>query len=220
MLIDRLSLKFSGDYLKKELGARTISIPTRPNYNIRRGQNALAFDVHQGEWKCHDMSWGYGSDRSREQRILNARTEGILAQPSFRFAIREKRMVIPIDSFYIDTIREQKQKVYRVVPYNDQVMYVAAIWEPLDQTNNGFAIMTARANKDVQRLTDRMPLIFFDAESARNWCQPMNISQLHEWLATSVSGRLKYYQVTNRVLDDVNAPILHEAVEETLTLFD
>lgn len=220
MLIDRLSLKFSGDYIKKVISAKYASIPTRPNFNIQRGQPALVMQHDEGQWCPNTMKWGYGSDRSAEQRIINARTEGILAQPSFRFAIRERRIVVPIDSFYIEAIKDQQTKVYRVVPFNDSIMYLAGIWEPLDQVNNGFTIMTVKSNKDVSRLTDRMPLIFFDNETAANWCQPMNVSQLVDWLKTTMSGRLKYYQVTNRVLDNINAPLLHETVQEHLTLFD
>lgn len=220
MLIDRLSLKFSGDYIKKELHDHHLLVPTRPNYNIFHGERTIVLNRHDGGWRSTEMVWGYGSDRAAEQRILNARSEGILAQPSFRFSIREKRLVVPVDSFYVEIMREHTRKVFRVVPFNDKVMYVAGIWEPLDQKNNGFAIMTVKSNKDVIRLTDRMPLIFFDPVSASNWCEPMNVSQLSDWIATTMSGKLKYYQVTNRILENINAPILHEPVQEHLTLFD
>jgi hypothetical protein len=65
-----------------------------------------------------------------------------------------------------------------------------------------------------------MPLVFFDKESVENWCRPMNVNQLFDWLSGTQSGRLKYYRITDRILENINAPILHEPVEEHLTLFD
>lgn len=220
MLINRLSFKFSGEYLKKEIHQVSQRIPTRPNYNMVRGDRSFVLNRDKGEWQVSDMVWGFGVDRSAEQRIINARAEGILAQPSFRFSIRERRVVIPTDSFYIETIRDQKSRVYRVVPFNDGVMYMAGIWEPLDQKTNGYAIMTVKSNRDVIKITDRMPLIFFDSESARNWCEPMNVNQILDWLSSTSSGRLKFYQVGEQLLHGANAPVVHEPIQEHLTLFD
>ncbi|MDX1684792.1 MAG: SOS response-associated peptidase family protein [Saprospiraceae bacterium] len=220
MLIERLSLKFSGDYIKKELEDRSLSVPTRPNYNIHIGHACLVLNVHEGQWKVGQMMWGFGSGRATGQRIINARSEGILGQPSFRFAIRSNRLVIPVDSFYVEKITGQSRKVHRVVPYSDSLMYIAGIWEPVDQKTNGFAVLTVKSNKDLLQLTHRMPLIFFDVQSAMNWCRPMTVGQINEWIGGTASSRLRHYQVSDRVMADINAPMLHEPVQEHLTLFD
>lgn len=220
MVIDRLSQRFSGDFLKKEGLLTAWKAEDHINYNITRGESNLVYRLKEEKFFPEKMIWGFGTERREDQRIINARAEGILSQPSFRFEIREKRVVVPVDSFYCCVVRDQKKMCYRVVPFTDRPMYIAAIWEPRLENSKAYTIITTKTNKDLSDLTDRMPLIFFDIESATNWCREMNVSELSDWLQPSPSGKLKYYRISHRLLEGENSALLHEAVEQHLTLFD
>lgn len=220
MVIERLSMRFSGEYLKRQAGIVDWTPKNCVNYNLCRGHQSIILSLNEDKWIPRMMSWGFGKDRHPDQRIINARAEGILGQPSFRFSIREKRAILPLDSFYVSVLKDLKPKVYRVVPFTETPMYLAVIWEEITETLSGHTLITVRSNKDMAGLTDRMPLVFFDVETAKNWCRSMNINQLSDMLGGTASGKLKYYQVSQGILNGDNSPLIHEPIQQHLTLFD
>ena len=220
MIIDRLSLKFTGEFIKKEMALSGLSLPSRHNYNIHSRTRTLCLFHEMDGWHVDEMIWGFRSESSEGPPLLNARSEGVLAQPTFRFAIRERRILVPVDSYYLLQKKDRKMSHYRVAPMDNGLMYLAGIWTTSDNGENYFALLTTKSNTDVRDISTRMPIIFFDRATATNWCKPLNIGQLSDWLSGTQIGRLKYYRISDRLTADINSPVLHEPVEEHLTLFD
>ena len=150
--------------------------------------------------------------------IINARIEGIFSQNAFRFAIRNCRCVIPIDSFYSVIKHPGKELMAnRLYPNSEGPLFVAALTTRDRKCVNP---MTASAVDMISDVTDRQ-LIFFDNKAdVQAWCDPdLKVSQLDALLRRSIRP-LCYYAITSDLEKDVNSPILHERRHRHLTLFD
>ena len=65
--------------------------------------------------------------------MINARSEGIEAKPSFRNSIRRRRCLVLADSFYEWRKEGGKKIPYRILPNNGDLLVMAGIWEGLAQ---------------------------------------------------------------------------------------
>jgi putative SOS response-associated peptidase YedK len=104
-----------------------------------------------------------------------ARAETLLEKPSFKQLVATRRCLVPADGFY-EWRREGNHKVPMWIRLkNRQPFAVAGLWDRwLDRdTGNSlytFTIITTRANALLQRIHNRMPVIY-DAAMGRQWLE-------------------------------------------------
>lgn len=207
-----------------DLSLEDTPLPTevQEHYNIAPTHNAVVLTA--AGWKT--MQWGlvphWSADGKNQGKLINARSETVFEKPSFRDAVRQRRCVVPADSFYEWRREPGGRKIpYRLLAAGGGLLYMAGIWETWHGEKNTFTILTTAANADVSVLHDRMPVFLGDALSRKKWLDPETTHDaLLEILQPAPAGYLTMYRVSERI----NAPGsddagLHEEVQENPTLF-
>jgi putative SOS response-associated peptidase YedK len=179
------------------------------------------------------IRWGlvpfWAKDLSIGSRLINARAETVSTKPAFRRAFARRRCLLPADGFYEwqaagDGPRARKQP-YFIHRADGSVLAFAGIYELWrDQTMPDgdpdawlwtAAIITTRAQDEVGRIHDRMPMVIEPGRWA-DWLDPgqADESALHALLAPAVSSGLTSYPVSTEV-NSVrhNGPRLIEPVD-------
>jgi putative SOS response-associated peptidase YedK len=151
-----------------------IEITTFPaRYNIAPSQKVAAIRQNgDGQNRLDFLRWGlipsWAEDISIGYRLVNARSESVHEKHSFRHAIRYRRCLIPTSGFY-EWLHEGKVKKPLYVHMKDgSPMVFAGLWEswksPEGEAVESCTILTTSANKLIESLHDRMPVILHHQE--------------------------------------------------------
>lgn len=187
------------------LGSRNLS----PNYNVAPGQTMpVVIDV-EGKSELRLMKWGLVPSWAKEAKIgfkmINARSEGIETKPSFRHAYKSQRCLVPASGFY-----EWKKSSSAKIPYyitlaKQDLFGFAGLWEHWQQPNGQsletYTIITTQANKDMDSIHDRMPVVL-KQEYEDDWLNSKN--QDPEFLRQLVQSSRDTAFVLTKVSDQVN----------------
>ena len=204
-----------------------ITIPKdklTPNYNVAPTQHVPVI-TNRAPNQIELFEWGlvpfWSKDGKNTARMINARAEGILAKPSFRKPIRERRCLVIGDSFY-EWRREGKEKQpFRIQPSNGEPLVLAGLWEywrdKTDETKEKrtFSIITTEPNAEMAPIHNRMPVLLNSPGLREAWLGELSDDDITELLHTPPDGSLTYYKVpplVNSVRN--NGPELHEALVE------
>jgi putative SOS response-associated peptidase YedK len=107
-------------------------------------------------------SWATGARAAKP--LANARSETILAKPTFRSAMRNRRCLIPADGFFQwqGDVPGKKQPFHIHRP-GHALFAVAGLWETLIGEDGGeietALTITTRANASLSAIHDRMPAV-------------------------------------------------------------
>ncbi len=92
------------DYFKLELNLQSAG-PVRPRYNLAPSQSVFAVRLgtdgrrHLGRLRWGLVpAWSQGPDN--RYTMINARAETVAENPTYHAALRERRCLIPTESFY------------------------------------------------------------------------------------------------------------------------
>ncbi len=185
-----------------------------PRYNVAPTQNAPVVLVDPERRRVGAaFRWGLIPFWSRDQaignRLINARSEGVEAKPSFREAVRRRRCLVPISGFYEWQKREasNRKQPYYIRPASGEVFCLAGLWEswnsPDARVFRSFTILTTTPNELMAPIHDRMPVILPESEHDlwldRGITDPARVLPL---LRPCPSGDMTCYPVSTRV----NAP--------------
>lgn len=139
------------------------------------------------------LKWGFPNFKNKGV-IINARSESASEKRMFKNCLENRRCVIPTTGFY-----EWKDKTkYHFTLPNNPVLYMAGLYNTFGD-NNCFVILTTAANKSMETIHDRMPLV-------------LSKNMINDWLDDST--------IAMHLLHDVPPELQHNAVEkETIELF-
>ena len=145
-----------------------VSVPSvSPNYNTAPTQFSPVVRQVSDHNVLNLMKWGlvpsWAKDPSIGSQMINARSETVAVKPSFRHAIKYQRCIVPVSGFF-DWKHEGKTKTpYYFRMKNSRPLGLAGIWEewktPDGSLLNTFSILTTTANKLVETVHERMPVI-------------------------------------------------------------
>jgi putative SOS response-associated peptidase YedK len=164
------------------------------------------------------VRWGlvpyWAKDVSIGSRLINARAETVSTKPAFRRAFARRRCLLPADGFYEwqaagDGPGARKQPYFIHRPDGGVLAFagIYELWrdEAVPEGDPGAwlwsaAIITTRAQDDLGRIHDRMPMVIEPARWA-DWLDPgpADEAALHALLAPAVSGGLTSYPVSTEV---------------------
>ncbi len=119
-------------------------------------------------------SWAKGL--SIGASLINARSDGVAAKPSFRAAFRQRRCLVPADGFYEwkpGAAKGPKQP-YLIRRADRAPFAFAGLWERWQgegQTIHSFCIVTTDANRALAPIHHRMPVIL-DPDDYAAWLDP------------------------------------------------
>jgi putative SOS response-associated peptidase YedK len=168
--------------LIKQVGVVMARVPFfGPRYNIAPTQLApvIYHERHQPAVKL--MRWGlipsWAKDESVGNALVNARSETLASRTAFAGAFRERRCLVPADSFFEWQERDGKRQPFRVMFKSGEPFCFAGLWDkwvrppsrdhadtdldeaPPSETVYSFTIITQPANAAIAPLHDRMPVI-------------------------------------------------------------
>lgn len=144
-------------------------LPEVPNFNV-----CPTNDVHivtsdaEGNRRLGAMRWGFiprwYKKPSGGPLLINARAETIAQKPAFRDAARLRRGIIVATGFYEWTKDgEDGRDPWYIAPVDSAPLAFAAVWQSWTDADgaklNTCAIVTTGANKPMQALHHRMPVI-------------------------------------------------------------
>jgi putative SOS response-associated peptidase YedK len=173
---------------------------------------------HGGVRELRVVRWGlvpfWAKDISIGSRLINARSETVATKPAFRRAFARHRCLLPADGFY-EWEKSGDQKKAAKQPYyirreDGGVLAFAGLYElwrdkdrPDDDPDSWLwtaTIITTRAEDEVGRIHDRMPMVI---EPARwtDWLDPAATSAeaLHGLMTPAASVHLTTYPVSTEV---------------------
>ena len=172
----------------------------------------------EGVRELRVVRWGlvpfWAKDISIGSRLINARAETVASKPAFRHAFARHRCLLPADGFY-EWEKSGEGKSSRKQPYyirreDGGVLAFAGLYElwrdkdrPDDDPDSWLwtaTIITTRAEDEVGRIHDRMPMVIEPARWA-DWLDPAATSAeaLHGLMTPAASVHLTTYPVSTEV---------------------
>src|SRR5260370_34351048 len=149
--------------------------PQRPTPNIAPSWNVAPTDplpiVHHdakdGARRLEVMRWGLIPYWAKDIKIgfstINARAEELDTKPAFREAFRQRRCLVPLDSFYEWKKTATGTQPYAIALKDRQLMGMAglcATWRsPAGERIRSFTILTTRPNELCAELHNRLPVV-------------------------------------------------------------
>lgn len=153
----RYSLFSSSKSLSEELGL-SIDIDLSPSYNIGPSDSILT--VYFNREKQNKMftfaDWGL---KTPQNFHINSRIETADTAPRFRDAWQESRSLIPANGFYEwyqDGLTKQPYYIYHK---DHKPLYFAGLNFMTSREAQNVVILTTEADKSIQSIHSRMPLI-------------------------------------------------------------
>jgi putative SOS response-associated peptidase YedK len=192
-------------------------------YNIAPTQRACVI-THRGAAAVQTMEWGlvphWSKDGKNSGALINARAESLLEKPSFRDAFRNRRCLVPADSFYEwKTLPGRQKAPYRIHSTDGQLLFMAGIWDIWQhngEEKTTFSIVTTAPNREMSEIHNRMPLLLTTAEARERWLAEPN----EVLLQPAPDHLLTMYRVTTKLnATTYDAPDAHERELEEWTLF-
>ena len=151
--------------------------------------------------------WGliphWAKDIAIGNRMINARAETVAEKPAFRRPFRTQRCLVLCDGFY-EWQKTGKGKVpHRITLGTGGPFAFAGIWDRWKDpdgrgTITSFAILTTEANRQMQPIHDRMPVILARRDE-RRWLDPELPERALQALSKPFTGVLRTYAISTLV---------------------
>ncbi len=205
IMCGRFILRTPSDALRQAFQLMRLDAHLQPRYNIAPTQPVAVIRDVDEERSLSLMHWGlipsWAKDASFAGRMINARGETVAEKPSFRAAFKRRRCLIPVDGFYEWRKEGTKKQPYFIRMKDEQTFAFAALWETWNEIES-CTIITTSANKIMQPLHDRMPVIL-PAENYDSWLSPEeNKERFQKMLIKYPSDKMMYHPVST----EVNSP--------------
>lgn len=199
----RYALELSGVELASILGIESGAAEGwAPSWNVAPTTVAPVVIGREGAPMLETLRWGMSSRISDGRPLFNARVETVDRKPTFREAIRARRVAIPINAFYEWRHRGGARQPYAIRPCVGGIVLLAGIWNPPRHDTRvddaGFCVLTTEATSPVAEVHDRMPVLL-DAESASMWISSDSDRDWRAPLEEVVPPRLTLHPVSRRV---------------------
>lgn len=138
-----------------------------PRYNIAPSQPIAIVRLVDGQRQFALVRWGllpsWVKDPKTFTPLINARGESVTEKPAFRAAMKRRRCLIPADGFYEWQAVGARKRPFYVHAKSGVPLVFAGLWEtwtgPNGEELDTAAIVTTRANKTLNAIHERMPVI-------------------------------------------------------------
>jgi len=151
-----------------------------PAYNIAPTHRVLCVRSDGAARIAQRFRWGliprWAKDKAIGTRMLNARSETAATKPSFRAALRSRRLMVLADAFY-EWKREGRTKIPHLIEVDGgRPFAMAGLWEAWRDPETGedlhsCTILTTEPNPLMAEIHGRMPVILDPAHWDR-WLDP------------------------------------------------
>ena len=216
----RYSFVPSKKQLEKELADVELPEQLEISFNIAPTQAAYVITNNVPK-RLQLMRWGLAPAWMKEAKpnfkMINARAETVAEKPSFRAAFKERRCIVPADSFYEWRTEGKTKHPYRIQNKDESLLFFAGLWEMNTKGETPlltFTILTSSPNAEMAKVHSRMPVIFQEKTLREQWLsETTDETALKEMVLPLKDGTLKMYEVNNAVGNvRNNGPGLHLAL--------
>lgn len=186
--------------------------PTRdPRFNIAPTQT-LDVVTMESDLNLVSMSWGVsmtlpGKTGMVTKRIQNSRDDKVWTSRLWKPLIERQRALVPVNGFY-EWKRQNRKLVaaYHITPANQPAMFFAGIYkQSSDLTQKPeVSVITTSANKAMNEVHDRMPVILSSNNAAMAWLQETDRESLTELMVSAENDALQFTQVSDYVNKSTN----------------
>jgi putative SOS response-associated peptidase YedK len=160
----------------------------RPRYNIAPTDQHWIVREKQEARQLLPAKFGlvnsWAKDAKGAARQINARSESALSRPAFREAFEKRRCIVPADGFFEWVgAKEARRPIWFHAPDGGLILF-AGLYESWHDPKSGewtrtFAILTTAANKTVEPVHDRMPVLL-DRAALDDWLHvPVRNAESH-----------------------------------------
>ncbi len=101
------------------------------------------------------MRWGFEREWSRA--IVNARQDKL--DGIWKEAFENRRCLIPVSAYYEWAVQGGRKQAYQFQPEQDEVLWVAGIWEEHESRGLCYNLVTTTPNRMVAKYHSRMPAL-------------------------------------------------------------
>ena len=195
----RYSLFSSSKTFSEELGL-PIDLDLEPSYNIGPSDSVLTVYLNrEKQTKAFTFAdWGL---KTPQNFHINSRIETVDTAPRFRDAWQESRSLIPANGFYEwyqDGLIKQPYYIYHK---EHKPLYFAGLNYLLSEEDKSVVILTTEADKNIQAIHSRMPLII-PPEDNEAWLSGSMSKE--EAILSSHKVELEAHSVSSRVNKMIN----------------
>ncbi|NIP37474.1 MAG: SOS response-associated peptidase [Candidatus Dadabacteria bacterium] len=204
----RFTLYDNKDVLEDEFEVEIQPELLTASYNIAPTQNSLVIYTEADRRVCNSMRWGlvpyWSKDIKIGYKMINARAETIDEKGSFKKPLKDKRCLVLTNGFYEWQKVDSKTKIpYFVRLKNKKPFSFAGLWDHWEKEGNDlytFTIITTDANKLMEPIHDRMPVIL-DKEGSYKWLDPVlkDARTLKGLLKPYPSEEMEVYEISKYV---------------------
>lgn len=200
----RFQLSVKGKTISERFNVEVFDEKYKPSYNCAPGQFLpVITNSHPNELR--PFFWGFlpewATAESSFKPLINSRAETIADKPAFKNAFVLRRCLVPANGFYEWKTDAAKQP-YRIFLKSEKLFAMAGIWSSSTQADGTihrtFSIVTTAANKMMQDLHHRMPLIL-DPEEEQIWLFEQDVSKLKTLLKPPSAEELEKVPVSSRI---------------------
>ncbi len=184
----------------------------QPNYNVAPTNRVPVIIERDGEWVMEQMELGLVpsniEELDRRIRPLNARADRVLNNRYFRYAVRQRRCLVPMSGYYewAKTGPGGKTRLpYYIHRKDREPFYIAGIWEEYQRLLT-VATLTVPANEMLLSLPHDRMVAILSPEEAQEWMDPATPAVRAACLLKPYTGdELTMHRVSVRVnKTDVN----------------
>ena len=135
------------------------------SYNISPGQNVNIILSYKLENYLLESNWGYtfiNSNTQNKQIVINSRIETINSKLLFKDSFLKRKCIIPANGYFEWNQKEGEKKPYFVQLRDGELIYFAGVWRKEkynDDKRRVFSIITKAANKKINEIHHRMPVV-------------------------------------------------------------
>ncbi len=136
-------------------------------------------------------------------RLINSRAETVAEKPSFRSAFRKRRCLILADGYYEWVKRGDTKQPHHISLDSHRPFAFAGLWEAWSEEDgsayNTCSIITCPANKDLEQLHHRMPVVLESGDYEIWLTHGTTNDELLELLRPAANGIFSAHPVSNFV---------------------
>ena len=171
------------------------------SYNISPGQNVNIILSYKLENYLLESNWGYtfiNSNTQNKQMVINSRIETINSKLLFKDSFLKRKCIIPANGYFEWSEKEGEKKPYYIQLGDGELIYFAGVWRKEkhnDDKRRVFSIITKAANKKINEIHHRMPVIL-NANNAQDYLESQNNNIIFD---NSEDMDLTFYEVSKYV---------------------
>ena len=146
------------------------------SYNISPGQNVNIILSYKLENYLLESNWGYtfiNSNTQNKQMVINSRIETINSKLLFKDSFLKRKCIIPANGYFEWSQKEGEKKPYFIKLGDGELIYFAGVWRKEkynDDKRRVFSIITKAANKKINEIHHRMPVVL-NANNAQDYLE-------------------------------------------------